>query len=468
MAIDETRQAKRLPACIRARPLAGACLALAVAALSGCARSRPNILLVSIDSLRADHLEAYGYHRETSPLIAWLARTGVLFEKVVAPAPWTLPSHVSMLTSMAPRQHGVTDAATRLADGAMTLARVLKQNGYATAGFVSTILLTERYGLAQGFDFYDERVVFAHDAYMSPRAVTSDRLANAVLDWLDGWRDGDSRDPFFIFLHMYDVHSNYNPPPPYDRLFEPAPADPAVDQKRAGVERQLALYDGEIRYTTEQLARVIDRLRTLGILDDTIVVVTADHGDEFFEHGGQGHGLRVYDEIILVPLVIRYPPRVSPDQRITSQVRLMDVAPTVLGLAEIEPPAAFGGPANSPYRQRNLSPWITRGTQEAFPELVAFTEAEMIPGVLPPSWSVRTEEWKLLQRPLGQQPELYDLRADPQERVDRASEATSDRDGLLGIRDRWRASPENTGSAATPLELDEETKGKLRALGYLR
>jgi arylsulfatase A-like enzyme len=450
------------------RPLAAALLALVVTALPACAERRPNILLVSIDSLRADHLEAYGYHRETSPLVAWLARTGALFETVVAPAPWTLPSHVSLLTSMAPRQHGVTDAATRLADGAMTLARVLEQNGYATAGFVSTILLTERYGLAQGFDSYDAQVVFAEDAYMSPRAITSERLVDAVLGWLDGWRDGASGTPFFIFLHMYDVHANYNPPPPYDRLFVPPPADAATDPKQCRVAHQLALYDGEIRYTTEQLARVIDRLRALEILDDTIVVVTADHGDEFFEHGGQGHGVRVYDEIILVPLVVRYPSRVPADQRIASQVRLMDVAPTILGLAGIAPPASFGGPPDSPHRQRDLSPWITGATLEPFPALVAFSEAEMIPGVLPLSWSVRTQDRKLLQRPLGQQPELYDLSADPREQVDRAREAPEERDGLLGIRDQWRASPENTGSAAAPLALDDETKERLRALGYLR
>jgi arylsulfatase A-like enzyme len=310
--------------------------------------------------------------------------------------------------------------------------------------------------------------VYAHDAYMSPRAVTSDRLAHAVLEWLDGWHNAGAASPFFIFLHMYDVHFNYNPPPPYNQLFEPAPVAATASQKERTNARQLALYDGEIRYTTEQLARVIDRLRALEILDDTIVVVTADHGDEFLDHGGQGHGVRTYDEIILVPLVMRYPPRIPAGQRIPSQVRLMDVAPTVLGLAGIETPAGFGGPASSPYRQRDLSPWITRSTQEAFPELVAFSEAEMIPGVLPLSWSVRTQDRKLLQRPLGQQPELYDLRADPRERVDRAAEAPDERDGLLGIRDQWRASPENTKSAAAPLTLDDETKAKLRALGYLQ
>jgi arylsulfatase A-like enzyme len=310
------------------------------------------VLLVSIDSLRPDHLGCYGYERDTSPVIDALAAEGVRYETVAAPSSWTLPAHATLFTALPPEGHGLRVDATALTDEAVCLAEVLRDAGYATSAFVGGPFLRRMYGLDQGFDHYDESVVRSfRDAQ---RGSTSPELVANATDWLSDWdRDGRER-PFFLFLHLWDVHYDYAPPPPYDRMFDPDyTGDITGNDFETGrtihrnmdptdLEHVVALYDGEIRFTDEHLGQLLAQLDELGLRDDLLVVVTADHGEEFFEHGAKGHRKNLFDPTLLVPLVMRWPGRLPAGEVVQNQVRLQDVPTTILALAGVEPPFGFG------------------------------------------------------------------------------------------------------------------------------
>ncbi|HEY8516447.1 MAG TPA: sulfatase [Candidatus Binatia bacterium] len=438
----------------------------------------PNVLLVSIDSLRADHLHAYGYPRETSPTIDALAKEGALFRWAVTPTTWTLPSHMTLLTAMPPEQHGVSRNDRQLDPSAITLAEVLRDAGYATAGFVAGPYVRAMYGFDQGFDVYDESIV--KDGLFEPlRGATSPESTRLVTEYLEGWDRDGRRKPFFVFLHLWDPHYDYDPPPPYDTMFDPdytgtiSGVDFLLntrvrpDMDRRDLEHIVALYDGEIRYTDEHLGRIVDLLRRLGVLDDTIVVVTADHGEEFFEHGRKGHGEVLYDETMLVPLVIRYPRRVEPGRVIEEQVRLMDVAPTILELAGVEAPADFGTPAGTPHGATSFASALAPDGDEP-PSLLAFGTTKM--GKFTRRAVRRLDGKLIVQSPGPPHPEAYDLATDPGERVnllrqDDKHKLAEDLEGeLASWASLWAEGPRYAKSLEVPSSQEE----RLRALGYIR
>lgn len=442
--------------------------------------TRPNVLLVSIDSLRADHVSSYGYGRATSPTIDRLAAEGVLFVDAISPASWTTPAHMTLLTALPPEVHRVTSYRRALKPSAVTLAEVLQGSGYATAAFVSGATVMARYGFAQGFDAFDESLAAPReDAH---HGITSPGLVERVTRFLTEWDAGGRQRPFFVFLHMWDVHYDYAPPPPYDRMFDP---DYRGDLDASGFEHNqrlkpdmdprdlqhlIALYDGEIRYTDEHVGKVLDRLRALGVLDDTIVVVTSDHGDEFFEHGTKGHAKSLYDEIVRVPLVLRFPRRVLPGRRHAEQVRLMDVAPTILGLAGVPAPADFGTPQMpEPYRSVDLTPWLAGDRPaETFPRLPAFSESTAFLG---PKWSLRSDGFKLMRFPSRRQDgALFDLRADPGEKrnlLPQKPPAPPMLGALDASFDRWFGLARNEPTRAVETIPSKKHEARLRALGYL-
>ncbi len=464
-----------------ARGLAAAAAAVAVSLALGSAGGspvRPNILLVSIDTLRRDHVHCYGYARETTPAIDALAREGVRFDDAISVSSWTLPAHVSLLTALPPGIHRVYRPGSRIPEAVTTLAEVLHRAGYATAGFVSGPFLRSLYNYGQGFDLYDDSTS-ARGLGASHRGITSPRLLSLVTAWLDGWRVRRAGRPFFLFVHMWDPHYDYEPPPPYDRLFDPGyrgtvtgrdfergkAVHPGMDPR--DLAHVIALYDGEIRFTDEHLGRLIAWLRRSRVLDDTIVVVTSDHGEEFFEHGQKGHQKTLYDELIRIPLVMRYPRRIRPGSVFGRQVRLVDVAPTILGLAGVSAPDGFGSGLASPGRERDLSPWLggERPARTA-PKLVAFSRL----GLWSRLESARTPRWKVVLGGRRRRLEIYDLRRDPDERRDLSARAArSGQAAALAelVRRRRRA----LAARAYPPEhvaLPAEHVDRLRALGYIR
>ncbi len=322
---------------------------------------RPNVVLILIDTLRADRLSCYGWDRETTPAIdRYAARRGVVFEHVVAPAPWTLPSHVSLFTALDATRHGVNHQ-HGAPEGMTMLAERLRAEGYATAAMTGGGFLHQQYGFAQGFDRYA-----AYDVGMGH----DEELETGVERALGFLEDVGGR-PFFLFFHTYEVHNPFRPRQPYLERLTGRTTDLVVDvvkgpQERQGavrprrglaamrdgalVERQpddlyelaLDLYDAGIAYTDHHVGRLLDRLEASGVADDTVVVITSDHGELFGEHGHVNH-YTLYRENLLVPLVVAAPDGRRAVERVTRQVRLVDVTPTILELVGLDVPAGLDG-----------------------------------------------------------------------------------------------------------------------------
>ena len=307
---------------------------------------RPNVLLVVIDTLRADHLHLYGYPRRTSDHIDALGATGWVFERHIASSGQTVPSTLSLLLSMHPAEHGFLHLGyghfaknrPRYREGLLFLAEVFAAAGYRTGGFVGNPFLQRENGFAQGF----ERFVYSD--------ASGEMLTKESLVWLSE-RDPGSR-PFFAYLHYFDVHSPYDPPGEYHDRFE-RPADgryvhrngPAPETNEADLLASVALYDGEIAYVDDQIGGLLAALERMGERENTMIVVTSDHGEEFLDHGGLGHGTSVYGELVWVPLIVAGPGITGSGRRITHLTRHLDLAPTLLALAGIPSPSSFRGGA---------------------------------------------------------------------------------------------------------------------------
>ena len=471
------------------RPSAGRRLgALAIAlVLSACGASddttgppapRADIILVSIDSLRPDHLGCYGYDRPTSPRIDALARAGVRFDAAISTTSWTLPSHAALFTGLYDSAHGAVDNGLRLADGHTTLAEALRSAGWHTAGFYGGPYLHPTFGLAQGFETYvgvmDRELLALSEGEIRAEArapvgsshedVTGPRMVRAVTEWL-GTLEPDR--PFFLFLHMWDVHYDYVPPPRYVEMFDPDYTGPLVgrgfvanrsiraDMPARDLEHLVALYDGEIRFTDDSLGEILDAVAARGRLDDALVVVTADHGEEFFEHGGRGHQRTLFDEVLRVPLIFHWPGRIAAGHRVRDQVTLIDLMPTLLSLVGVESP--------QPMQGRDLSP-LLRG--ESLPARPALSELLVDRRQMR---SMRSAEEKLITYG-GRRFSLYDLDADPSEseplraegdRLRRARSALSD------LRRDTDAARQRLGFPEASAAPDPETCARLVRLGYL-
>jgi arylsulfatase A-like enzyme len=451
--------------------------ALALGAASCTREARPDIVLVSIDSLRPDHLGSYGYARDTSPRIDALAAAGARFTTATSTTSWTLPAHAALFTGLHDATHGLSSDGLRLADEHVTLAEVLRGAGWRTAGFFGGPYLHPAFGVAQGFDSYQSCMTRLADdvpeGELRAQALGGAETAHAdvtgprLLEEAERWLATLDETPFFLFLHLWDVHYDYIPPPGYAERFDPDYAgtltgagmfhDPAV---RAGMDPRdlahlVALYDGEIRYTDEVLGRVLNGLDRRGRLADAIVVVTADHGEEFFEHGGKGHRRTLFEEVVRVPLVMRWPGRIEAGRVIEDPVRLVDVMPTLLALAGVEPPVAVQG--------RDLGP-LLRG--ETLPEAPALLELRRPRRHLR---GLRSAGRKLVSDARGRSL-LFDLVRDPGEaRPLRGSEAVVEArrelDRTLEAAQGFRDGLAARGAVATPL--DREMRERLEALGYL-
>jgi len=296
----------------------------------------------------------------------------------------------------------------------------------------------------------------------SRSAVTSAQVAQRAVGYLQKRSAAKDQRPFFLFLHFFDVHYDYNPPAPYARMFDAAYAGRAtgnVDTIRPGMpsrdlDHVVALYDGEIAWVDANLGKILSSLRALGLDDNTIVAITADHGEEFLEHGQAAHYKTLYDEVLRVPLVIRYPGRVAPGRRVQGQVRLMDVAPTLLSLA--------GLPVSRPRlgtEARSLACLLTSPQPRRAPNLPAFGDLR---GEVA---SVRTGDAKLIRNLRTNKEEFYDLDHDPGERMNIDAIGQRERDQLRIILTRWRSSATAANDQA---DLDEEEKAALKSLGYMQ
>ncbi|HNQ24061.1 MAG TPA: sulfatase [Phycisphaerae bacterium] len=445
----------------------------------------PNVLLISVDTLRPDHLGCYGYQRPTSPRIDQLAAEGALFENAISSTSWTLPAHAALFTGLADSVHRCQDMDQRLADSHTTLAERLQAAGYATVGFFSGPALHPVFGLGQGFDKYVDCTSFKDltlkvlaagqslDGGVVQGASNADVTNPRVFEEVRNWLHDHQRRPFFMFVHLWDVHFDFIPPPPYDRMFDPDYTgtvtgqnfllDPAINAKMPprDIRHLMALYDGEIAWTDAHVGRILDELDALNLRDSTIVMLVADHGEEFFEHGHKGHRHTLFDEVIRIPWIVRYPGRLTGGLRVPAQVRIIDVMPTVLELLGMPLATDVMGSSRVPLLEGTPTK-PTDGSDMAVSEL--FSAGRELR-------SFRRLEGKLIRNEQNQQTIAFDLRADPAEKqavVDtrhpllRQLQTDMERatEWLNGFRKRFPA------AAAAP-KLPDDVRRQLESLGYV-
>jgi arylsulfatase A-like enzyme/Flp pilus assembly protein TadD len=433
------------------RPLAPARAAAAVAAILVLAAAaflfwrhsaapparaeRLNLLLVTLDTTRADHLGCYGDAAARTRHLDRLAAEGVRFERAYATAPITLPSHASLLTGLYPFEHGVRNNGNfYLADRYATIATVLKGQGYRTAAFVSAFILDRRYGLARGFDTYDDRMEGAETQVVALEAERrGDRTALALARWLEA--NAVQPAPFFAWLHLYDPHEPYRPPPPFREAFADRP------------------YDGEIAFDDAAVASILDKLGALGALDRTLVAVIGDHGESLGDHGEETHSMFVYEGAIRVPMILWRPGRVPAGVVVREPVRGIDLAPTLLEL--------LGAPALKAPNARSLVPLLASRAAARTPAVYAETYLPRFYMNWAPLRALIDERYKLIDAP---RPELYDLGEDPGETQNRY--ATQERTVAAFRAELQRITAGSEGSMNVGA-LDREAAEKLAALGYI-
>lgn len=422
------------------------------AARPAVAAERPNVLLITVDTLRADHLSSYGARPGQTPTLDRLAVEGARFVWAFAQQPNTNGQHASLFTGTYPATHGVrVHMVDRLPADLPTLAEVLQAAGYATAGIYSWISLEPAFsGLERGFAVYQGYVLnrpeVLTDGRMQYLAATVRRLteyvavvrtADLVLqashgleDRIDGRADvttdaalqwlQQGRRPFFLWVHYFDPHYPYTPPPPYDRQFDPDYTGDldgslaTIRRLRPGVAlaardraHLLALYDGEVAFTDAQIGRLVATLATSGLLDQTIVIVTGDHGESFGEHDAWLHGTTLYNTEVHVPLLVRYPARITPGTVVTAPVQGIDIMPTVLDLLGLPVPPTVEG--------RSLVPLLTGASDGGDREAISQTPDDRF-------LAIARDGWKLILDQATGRPWLYHLASDPAETRDLAAD----------------------------------------------
>ena len=399
-------------------------------------RPTPNVLLVSVDTLRADYLGTYGARVKT-PAIDRLAEEGVVFEKTITSVPVTLPSHASLFTGSYPIAHGVRDNGSfRLADEHETIAETFKGAGYETAAFIGSFALDSRFGLDQGFDLYDD--YYGDTSSFSDFGI-SERPADEVLEPALEWMKARTETPWFAFIHIWDPHHPYLPPSPFK---ESHPGDP---------------YTGEVAYVDDALGRFLNELEKLNQLDNTLIVLAADHGEGLGDHGEKTHGMFAYESTLHVPLILHWKDVLPGGRRVPARVRLIDATPTIVELAGREPLPSYQGDSLVPLI---LDPSGEKGRQTYF-EAMAFN--------LNRNWAPLTGLYdgndKYVNLPI---PELYDLEKDPDELRNRADEDVetieSMRENLEGV---IAANSTEESREIKTSAVNSQTAARLQTLGYI-
>jgi arylsulfatase A-like enzyme/cytochrome c-type biogenesis protein CcmH/NrfG len=390
------------------------------------------VILISIDTLRADHLPAFGYTGVETPHLDALRRDAVLFTNAYTPTPLTFPAHSSLLTGLLPGQHGVRDnVGYSLDEGKISrgelpfLPQILKSRGYATGGAVSAYVLLGRNGLKTGFDFYEDSIELRTNRGLGGLQRPGSETLRLSLDWLRG----AAEKPFFFFFHIYEPHSPYAPPEPFAARYAASP------------------YDGEIAAADAIVGNLIDELKRLGVYDRAIVVLLSDHGEGLNEHGEEEHGVLLYREAVHVPLMLKLPERRRAGETAEAPVELTDVVPTVLSLLGLPVPETLSGRS-----LLNATP-ERRAYSETFYPRLHFGWSELS--------SLVDRRWHYIE---GPDSELYDLAADPKERNNLLRGEVQERRVLADLR------RELTGydrKLAPPSAVDEETRQAMIALGYV-
>ena len=391
-----------------------------------------NVVVITLDTTRADRLSPYGFQDVPMPALERIAREGVVFDQATSVVPLTLPSHTSLFTGLFPPTHGVRDnASPALADSQTTLAEALHARGFRTGAFVSSVILASDRGLAQGFDRYSDTGTHLDAAKRRPDELGFEprqRRANDVVDDALEWLNGIGGSRFFLWTHFYDAHRPYDPPEPYRSKYFDS-------------------YVGEIAFVDSQIERLLKALEGRQLLDRTIVIVAGDHGESLGDHGERDHGIFVYESVLRVPLMMRVP-GLTP-RRVGGVVRLPDVMPTILDLVSAPRPQMDGVSLRDLLTGRATDLGLEAYSESLYPERLGWSALH----------ALREGRYKLIEAP---RPELYDLERDPFEErnvyADRRSVADAMTRRLLALSGERHSAP-----AAVPVDLQQ----RLASLGYV-
>jgi arylsulfatase A-like enzyme/Flp pilus assembly protein TadD len=392
-----------------------------------------NVVLISIDTCRAEYLTCYGYPRKTTPNIDAIADNSIIFENVISPVPLTLPAHASMLTGTIPPYHGVHDNFNYwLSDSNITLAETLKVNGFTTAAIISAFVMDSQFGLNQGFDIYYDRF----DRKVN-QPEDSERPGWQTSFLAENWLNQHKDQRFFLFLHYYDPHTKYEPPEPFTSKF----AD--------------NLYAGEIAYTDYCIAQVIQKLKDLGLFDSTLLIITGDHGEMLGEHREQEHGYFIYQSAIKVPLIFKLPQQ-RKSKNIKDTVSLIDIFPTICSLLNIQPPQNVQG--------KDLTTCFSGKHKPAEQRYIYCESLTPTKYLCNPLLGMISKDWKYIQTT---RPELYDTNKDTAESINLIEKhphrARILQDQLKQILEQ--SIPDADSDSKAPM--DEKTRKRLESLGYV-
>ena len=396
-----------------------------------------NFILITVDTLRADRIGCYGFDQVETPTMDMFAAKGVKFEQCIAQTPLTLPSHTSIMTGTPPTFHGVRDNGGFLVSPQLiTLAEIFKQQDYSTSAFVASYVLDSKWGLDQGFDFYFDQ--FDLSKYQTISLGNVQRRGDEVIDQALGWLNQNGKKRFFTWIHLYDPHTPYEAPPPFSDRYPDRP------------------YLGEIAYTDSQLARLWAYLEDNNLVDNTVLIFASDHGESLGEHQESTHGFFIYQAGIHVPLIVVTPVEAFQGKSRKSVVSLTDIMPTMMEMAGMELVSQIQG--------RSLVPLITEDRE--FEDSVAY--AETFYPRFHYGWSelqsVQQGRYKLIIAP---QLELYDVEADPNELNNLTSSQPQETRQLMDLANRFIEESSRDALEMDYRHMDEETRQKLTALGYI-
>jgi arylsulfatase A-like enzyme len=414
-----------------------------------------NVVLIIVDTLRPDRLGCYGFPLGTSPNIDKLSQEGVRFSKVATCAPVTLPSVSAILTSTYPVFNNVRyNGRFFLNDSSTTLAEVLKQHGYTTAAFVGGFPLDSRFKVNQGFDSYDSdfssSVKKKKRKWIGNEVEGFERTAAEVNERVFPWLDANKDKKFFLMVHYFDPHWPYEPPAPYDQRFQ-------------------SPYNGEVAYTDEHVGRLLEKLESLGLKDKTLIVLTGDHGEGLGAHKELTHGQFLFDTTVLVPLIMHHP-RLPRGKQVDGMVKTLDIMPTILDFVDLPAPPDTQG--------ISLLPALKKGAHEEpalLETMLPYYETEDTHDIPVKITGLRTLEWKLvyvtLEKETGEEyvGQLYHIKRDPFEMLDVFDENRDTFNELMNqmIALTRKYSPKGPPKL-TSMEMDTQTKEKLKSLGYLK
>lgn len=465
--------------------------------------TQKNVVIILVDCLRADHLKCYGYTRETSPFLDHLALSGVIFENCIAPSSWTIPSVVSLFTGVYPQQHGMNAFGPVIPKDLVSLQGILKNNGITTAAFITNDFLKPRYGYARGFiHYYDHYLEQEFKEYVASRLfffnallhfknellfpVSVDpggtrwwsvgfppfnherRSAGRVTEDAVNWMHAHRGTPFYLYLHYMDVHS------PYDTTWYDL-FDGEAYNRQDTKGRLINTYDGRIAYVDRQVQRIRETLSELGLAEKTLLVITADHGEELYDHQGIGHCTTLYDELIRVPLIMVNPLFPGGGKRVETQVQLIDLPPTVLDFFKLPVPEQMKGrslfsilnPTEANPKPAYALSYTTRGRKSLKTEegRALWERKVWDQGIVLESLR-SNNQWKVITGNDGRV-ELYNLNEDPKEARDlKGAEGARAKELQESLLDE-SAGLESYVPGEEKIELSPDTKNRLKALGYL-